>query len=158
MSDEEALAALIRSGALIPVAVFGNCEHPVPTSSDYAAATGKRETTCEDESHWSWGLMDRSSEHSPAGSDCNRAIPYMLRPSDKAMHGPMVRKAIWEMLDEYERRDPEVQPLTGEPSDHEKALAEMKAQFDQVLADSGFPDLEWTWGRGAVDRPPEVGA
>lgn len=144
------IAGLIRTGALIPVAVFGNCDHPVPTSPEYAAQTGKTETTCGDESHWGWGLMDRVSEHSPAGSDCNRAVPYMLRPSDDAMQSVEVRAAILEVLDEMERADPELEPLHRQPG--EKPRDVLKEQLDATLARFGHPELEWTWGSGAQRR------
>ncbi len=73
------LAEMVRSGLLLPVQVFGGpetcqkCGHDVP---------------------WTYGLCDRFTEHSPGGSDCNRAEPFLLRPSDAAMDDPELRAAI----------------------------------------------------------------
>ena len=104
-SAAQPIAALIRLGALIPVTVFGNCGHPVPTRPGIAIATGAAETECNDASHWNYGLADLMSEHSLAGSDCNRADHFLLRPSDEAMADPLVREAIDAVLqsvaDEY---------------------------------------------------------
>ncbi len=92
VSAAQPIAALIRLGALIPVTVFGNCEHPVPTRP------GAAETACNDQAHWAYGLCDLMSEHSLAGSDCNRADHFLLRPSDEAMADPVVREAIAAVL------------------------------------------------------------
>jgi len=43
--------------------------------------------------------MDRASVHTPGMSDCNRAIPFMLRPSDEAMADPAVREALLSVLE-----------------------------------------------------------
>ena len=82
------MAELIRSGVLIPVAIFGG---------DTDCACGRR-------IHWGYGVMDRFSTHSPAGSDCNRADAYLLRPSDKAMDDPAVKAALNAVL-ELEHED-----------------------------------------------------
>lgn len=80
---------LIRSGALVPVAVFGTeCAHE----------------GCEDETHDGFGLCDRFSRHTPGGSDCNRAEFFLMRPND-LRSGPNVdlddiRAALNEVLDE----------------------------------------------------------
>ena len=87
MNADEAVAKMIRLGVLVPIAVFGtDCDHD----------------GCEDERHGSFGLMDRFSRHSPAGSDCNRAEFYMLRPSDDLMQGPLVKEALDEVIAEGE--------------------------------------------------------
>lgn len=86
-SEEAMIAALVRSGALIPVQVFGSCDHPV---------TNDRGQTfrCEEPDHWGFGLSDRMSEHAMVGSDCNRAEGFILRPSDALMGTAAVREAI----------------------------------------------------------------
>ena len=86
MADETTggglIASLIESGDLIPVLVFGSCGHP------------ERGTTCEDPEHWSFGLCDEFTVHSPAGSGCNRAEGFIFRPSDAAMGDRAVSAAI----------------------------------------------------------------
>lgn len=84
--EEGMVAALIRSGALIPVEVFGSCGHPV--------GVDMRLDTCEDSDHWSYGLSDRASSFSVAGSDCNRATGFILRPSDELMGTKAIRDAL----------------------------------------------------------------
>ncbi len=84
------IADLIRSGALVPVQVFGTeCSHNPP----------------ED---FSFGLCDRFSTHTPGGSDCNRAEYFLLRPNDLTFEGSTaeiedleeIRAALKEVLDE----------------------------------------------------------
>lgn len=92
------IADLIRSGALIPVAVYGGCGHPEPLP-------GHPNRTCDEDEHFSWGLSDRFSRHSPGGSDCNRAEFFLLRPNDLGGHTGVVedlaeiRAALNEVLD-----------------------------------------------------------
>jgi len=74
------IAELIRSGALVPVQVFGSCGHPDPSP-------GWPNATCDEGEHFSFGLCDRFSTHTPGGSDCNRAEFYLLRPNDLAYEG-----------------------------------------------------------------------
>lgn len=84
MTAAERLAQLILDGDLLPIDVFGGesscrkCNAPV---------------------QWSFGLMDRFSEHSPAGSDCNRAGEFMVRPSDELMQSTEVIAAIKHVID-----------------------------------------------------------
>ena len=85
-TSAEQLAGLVRSGALIPVMVFGTedcCKHG---SAADCESTG-------------YGLCDRFSHHAQAGSDCNRADFFLLRPSDEAMGDPVLREAIQWVLD-----------------------------------------------------------
>jgi hypothetical protein len=98
------IARLIRSGYLIPVQVFGNCGHPV-TNEREGVYLGGQTFTCEQDEHWSYGLSDRVSTYAPAGSDCNRASFFVLRPSDELMTAdPAVRAALREVL-EYPDED-----------------------------------------------------
>jgi hypothetical protein len=151
-SEAQPIAALIRLGALIPVTVFGNCAHPVPTHPAYAAQTGESETTCEDESHWSYGLMDLMSEHSPGGSDCNRASSFLLRPSDEAMADPLVREAIEHVLRVEADAHWNGAIDEAEPATLPESLTAIKASFDEMLARIGHPELEWSWGEGPQRR------
>lgn len=84
------IADLIRSGALIPVQVYGTeCAHD----------------ECDNPRHDGFGLSDRFSRHSPGGSDCNRAEFFLLRPNDLGGHTGVVedldeiRAALNEVLD-----------------------------------------------------------
>lgn len=88
MTEIETLALCIEQGWLIPVQVFGTdqcCEH-----GEYAEclSTG-------------YGLCDRFSKHSPAGSDCNRADNFLLRPSDAALRNPRVQAAFAQILEGF---------------------------------------------------------
>lgn len=91
-----ALVQLIETGALVPVQVYGGCGHPDPSP-------GHPRATCNEDEHFSWGLMDRFSTHAPGGSDCNRAASFILRPSDNLMDDNAVRRALRRVLDD---RDP----------------------------------------------------
>lgn len=79
MTRDEALAmlrALVDDGWLLGVGVFGDescCLHgdPVPEGVD-CPVTG-------------FGLCDNMNEHSPGGSDCNRAERFLMRPHDDLM-------------------------------------------------------------------------
>lgn len=85
-STHDRLAAMIRTGTLVPVQVFGTescCQH---------GAEG-----CES---IGYGLCDRFSTHAPSGSDCNRAEFFLLRPSDAAMEDPGIRAALISVLDD----------------------------------------------------------
>lgn len=91
---EQQIGELILAGHLIPVAVFGTdkcCEH-----GDHidCPSTG-------------YGLCDRFSTHAPAGSDCNRADWFLLRPTDHAMNSYAVRLAVHKVLDEEHDRQKE---------------------------------------------------
>lgn len=59
----DALTALVNEGWLVGVAVFGGAI----------------------DEDWSYGLCDRFGPHTPAGSDCNRAAPFIMRPHDDLM-------------------------------------------------------------------------
>jgi len=86
----------IRSGALVPVAVFGgpsDCPH------------------CGKQVPWAFGLCDRFSKFTPGGSDCNRAEFFLLRPNDlgtwvgdpnpaSEQDLAEIRKALDEVLDD----------------------------------------------------------
>lgn len=92
------IAELIRSGALIPVDVYGGCGHPDPLP-------GYPERTCDEDDHLSYGLCDRFSQFAPGGSDCNRAQFFLLRPNDLGPFGGAeiedleeIRAAITEVL------------------------------------------------------------
>lgn len=87
------LAEMIRAGDLLPVQTFGaeNAECP----------------KCGHEWEDGYGLMDRFSEHTPAGSDCNRAVEFIMRPTDDLMKSAEVTAAIaetwkdpWDELDD----------------------------------------------------------
>lgn len=84
MSSVAQIVALIESGDLIPVQVFGGME----------TCDG-----CHAEVEWGYGLCDRFSTHAPGGSDCNRAAFFLLRPSDAAMKDPAVRAALGAVLE-----------------------------------------------------------
>lgn len=92
------IAELVRSGALVPVEVYGGCGHPDPLP-------GHPDRTCGSEDHFSWGLSDRFSKFAPGGSDCNRAVFFLLRPNDLAFGGAKIeneadiRAAIEEVLE-----------------------------------------------------------
>jgi hypothetical protein len=84
---------LIRSGALIPVQVFGTnecCEHGSMGAGQDCPSTG-------------FGLCDRFSSHAPGGSDCNRAEFFLLRPSNEVMADPSIRAALEEVIDEDDK-------------------------------------------------------
>ena len=66
LTMQEALKFLLDGGHLIPIEVFG-------------ADDG-------------YGLCDKFTKHSPGGSDCNRARPFMLRPSDELMTPEILEK------------------------------------------------------------------
>lgn len=89
MAASYSLAKLILNGHLIPVQVFGtdHCQH----GDDVDGLP-----CCEMSG---FGLCDRFSQHAMAGSDCNRAEFFLLRPSDELMDGVEVRAAIQHVLD-----------------------------------------------------------
>lgn len=63
----EAITTLVNEGWLMGVAVFGGDPADDP------------------ENEWSFGLCDRFGPHTPGGSDCNRAAPFIVRPHDDLM-------------------------------------------------------------------------
>lgn len=94
------IADLIRSGALVPVQVFGG-------DADKAGDTGTQHCQkCHADVPWGYGLCDRFSRFKPGGSDCNRAEFFLLRPNDLGHQGAEVqdmeaiRTAIQEVLDD----------------------------------------------------------
>lgn len=94
------IADLIRSGALIPVQVFGG-------DTEGAGRAGVEHcSNCGHEVPWSFGLSDRFSKWAPGGSDCNRAEFFLLRPNDLTFNDAPVedleaiRAAIEEVLDD----------------------------------------------------------
>lgn len=90
--ERAALLLLIESGVLLPVQVFGSedcCEHNPHGASDAPP--------CPSQGH---GLCDRFSIHTPAGSDCNRAEWWLMRPVDEAMDDPALRAAWMSVLQE----------------------------------------------------------
>lgn len=82
------LAQLILNGTLIPVQVFGGPD-------DY--------------NEWGYGLCDAFSLHAPAGSDCNRAEIFLLRPSDDAMNSRDVMAALLYVLNHADMVDRDVE-------------------------------------------------
>lgn len=94
LPTEAGLGALVKSGVLIPVQVFGGYNDPTdPDMTVYACPS------CNSELEWGYGLADRCSTHAPSGSDCNRAAFFLLRPSDAAMADPALREALEAVLE-----------------------------------------------------------
>jgi hypothetical protein len=92
---ETTLATMVRDGILIPVQVFGGHSDPSDPHGNSDAVTCP---ACDAPLEWGYGLCDRMSTHAPAGSDCNRAAFFLLRPSDAAMADPALRDAIRAVL------------------------------------------------------------
>lgn len=122
MSDPELIAELLRVGDLIPVTVFGTdscCEHGDHTD---CKSTG-------------YGLCDRFTTLNVAGSDCNRANHFLLRPSDEAMDSPLLRQILDGILDEPDH-DPPTKRNTG------RRLVALAALAFLTWRDTGsFPEL-----------------
>lgn len=88
---------LINNGMLIPVQVFGGHSDPSDKGGHSDAYNCPK---CGGELEWGYGVCDRFSTHAPGGSDCNRAIFFLLRPSDEAMNDPALRAALRAILDD----------------------------------------------------------
>jgi hypothetical protein len=93
------LVAMVQNGILIPVQVFGGHYDP---HDPHSSSSGITCPGCHAPLEWDYGLCDRFSTHAPSGSDCNRAVFFLLRPSDAAMADPALRAAIRSVLDHPE--------------------------------------------------------
>jgi hypothetical protein len=97
--DSQAIARLILTGALIPIDVFGGHSDP---KDKMGHSDADNCPICGGDLEWGYGLCDKFSRHAPGGSDCNRAVKFMLRPSDDAMDSLEVRAALRAVVEDEE--------------------------------------------------------